>query len=443
MPRFDFSQNIPKMVPASKLDEIEENMLNCFNNKNNKEDVIDDNLTDYNGSGDEIEEDNNDGVSDDDLDFLGNMNNDNFNTFCNVLDQKINEKEKNENKTFSQNNILQVDTSYDEIDTIEDKLIKIKKENMDEQDVYTELHNKYDFTYWDRKEIGDKLGNINIAYKLGYNELVRNTTMNIFEKIANDFDINYDYISLKENNNIYVLHNKEKEVENVNILDNDKNIFPKLNKLDENKNNKYYIKKKYNIDIDDIKVNFISFRTNWIKYKKKSINYKNKLKKEQIFCVEFKNNITNILKDIKELEKGYDEILEMEKMDQLKKLYIKLSQNIEKKQNINDNNNIYNLFNKLDNQKVDKLYILADIGKELKEQNIEDENKFLDTFKNKELYYIYDLKNKNKISRFINMCNKLCLLKDKINLASIINNNLLTSIRDLSQNNFMYLLNLF
>jgi hypothetical protein len=100
------------------------------------------------------------------------------------------------------------------------------------------------------------------------------------------------------------------------------------------------------------------------------------------------------------------------------------------------------LINKLENQKKDKLYILADIGKELKEKNIVDENQFLQQFKNNDIYYIYDLKSKNKTSRFINMCNKLYLLKDKIDLGNIISNNLLTSIRDLSQNNFTILLNM-
>lgn len=419
MPIFDFSNSKP--IPAHKLDNIEEAMLNTFNNN-----IENDNESEYNGSGDE-----------------------NYQNMISSF-RSEDEEDKNKNEIFSQNNIIEVSDRYNNPHNFIDKIVEYENQNtpeyndMDYDNILIDLRGKYDNHIIDDNLI-EKINDSYFIYNLDRKETGIKYLMYIFKDILDNNNINYDYLSLKSDNNIYKVFDRdiENEVDDVNILDNKLNNFPKLNKLDENKNNKYYIKKKYNIDIDDINVKFISFRTNLIKYKKKSINYKNKLKKEQTFCVEFKNNITNILKDIKELEKEYDEILEMEKMDQLKKLYIRLSQNIEKKQNLNDNNNIYNLFNKLDNQKVDKLYILADIGKELKDQDIEDENKFLDTFKNKELYYIYDLKNKNKISRFINMCNKLCLLKEKINLASIIKNNLLTSIRDLSQNNFTLLLNMF
>lgn len=61
---------------------------------------------------------------------------------------------------------------------------------------------QYGLFYDECNELDIKLHNINIAYKLNYDVLVRNTTMNVFEKIANDFEINFDYISLKENNNV-------------------------------------------------------------------------------------------------------------------------------------------------------------------------------------------------------------------------------------------------
>lgn len=404
MPKFDFSKKIPKIVPAHKLDEVEQSILNTFNNN-----TEDDNETDYAGSGDENDQNIISSFRDEDVldDIEEDYNSDEV--------EKLNISYINENKKNKSKCLYEIDVEYGNIvDNLIDRACEQDKSLKDKK-VLDILYKRYDDKNISKTDAVDRIDTINMAFNLGYDDIVMEMYMNFVDMMAGNFDIDCNHL----------------------------NNFPKLNKIDENKNNKYYIKKKYNIDIDDINVKFISFRTNLIKYKKKSINYKNKLKKEQTFCVEFKNNITNILKDIKELEKEYDEILEMEKMDQLKKLYIRLSQNIEKKQNLNDNNNIYNLFNKLDNQKVDKLYILADIGKELKDQDIEDENKFLDTFKNKELYYIYDLKNKNKISRFINMCNKLCLLKEKINLASIIKNNLLTSIRDLSQNNFTLLLNMF
>jgi hypothetical protein len=148
--------------------------------------------------------------------------------------------------------------------------------------------------------------------------------------------------------------------------------------------------------------------------------------------------------DFDVLCKEYEDALKIEKEEQIKKLYEKLKEN-KISQNIkNDENNIIKIINKLENQKVEKLYFLADLGKEFKQNNIRNESEFLEQIKdNNDIYYIYDLKSKNKISRFINMCNKLYLLKDKINLGNILKNNVLTQIRDISVENFEYLLSLF
>lgn len=250
-PTFDFSKGIPNIVPARTLD--------VFNNI-----TEDDDFTDYAGSGDEYQADED------------------------TLSQNV--ENENDNKI----NIMDVDTTYGEINDIEEKLLSIEMEN------------------------DNTLNEYNV-----FDVLVRNTTMNVFEKIANDFEINFDYISLKENNNVYVLHNKEKKVENI------KNNFPKLNKIVENK--KINTRRLFKSNILDAKACLLSYKIQFLQQVKK----------------------------------------------------------------------------------------------------------------NEDLYYIYDLKSKNKTSRFINMCNKLYILKNKINLGNIISNNLLTFIRDMPKNDFTYLLSLF
>lgn len=358
-PTFDFSKGIPNIVPARTLD--------VFNNI-----TEDDDFTDYAGSGDEYQADED------------------------TLSQNV--ENENDNKI----NIMDVDTTYGEINDIEEKLLSIEMEN------------------------DNTLNEYNV-----FDVLVRNTTMNVFEKIANDFEINFDYISLKENNNVYVLHNKEKKVENI------KNNFPKLNKIVENK--KINTRRLFKSNILDAKACLLSYKIQLFKYKKIKYNLYNNIK-------DFHNIYDKHKKSYKELMDSFDAVLkeinDEEKEEQLKNLCEKLKQNNKKK--INEDNNICKLMFKLENQKVEKLYILADIGEEINKKNIVDEKQFLQQVKkNEDLYYIYDLKSKNKTSRFINMCNKLYILKNKINLGNIISNNLLTFIRDMPKNDFTYLLSLF
>jgi hypothetical protein len=434
--RIDFSQNIPKMVPASKLDEIKENMLNCFN----KEDVIDDNLTDYDGS-------------DDELDFLGNMSNDNFNTFCNVLEQKINEKENNENKTFSQNNKKE---SHDDVNNVESNNSS-DSENVDDvhevfqDEIYDYVNNLQEIDIKDILDYILKKRNINIIHEKDFpkinlspkEEIIKMISYNVGNNV-NIYSFMFAFITLfslnKRSGSPLTLDIKF-YIDYYNILFKDKkindNIF-NLSKLPK-------IQKSENIKIRKFDINLLSFRMQFYKYNKIKNKFYNNIKNFHNLYNKHKEEYKKSMELFDTIEKEVEEDIKKEKEEQLniqmKKIYEKLKENnnIELK----EDNNIYKLINKLEKQKVEKLYILSDIGKELKDQNIENETKFLEQFKDNDIYYIYDLKNKNKISRFINMCNKLYLLKDKINLDNIIKNKLLTSIRDLSQNNFTYLLNLF
>lgn len=311
------------------------------------------------------------------------------------------EKKKNKSK-----GLFDIDVEYGNIvDNLvfraceQDKSLKDKK-------VLDILYKRYNDKNICKIDAIDRIDTINIASNLGYDDIVNEMYMNFVEMMAGNFEIDC--------NNI--------------------NKIPKLN-----------TKIKFKLGIADISVGIYALKVKIIKYKKiKNKFYKN-INEFYDTCNKNKEEHKKRMELFDAIEKEVEEDIKKEKEEQqniqIKKLFEKLKEN--KNRKIKEDNNICKLINKLQNQKVDKLYILSDIGKELKDKNIENETDFLEQFKDNDIYYIYDLKSKNKTSRFINMCKKLHLLKDEINLENIISNNLLTSIRDLSQNNFIHLLNLF
>lgn len=254
---------------------------------------------------------------------------------------------------------------------------------------------------------------------------------------------------LKENN---ILHEDEflqflENYKNNNLSQNINNI-DKINPLNNN-DLKHLEKKVKNIGIkykySELKFKLIELKKDTLKYKIDRRKFKNQVNNTLNEINTLKSDIKNmqIFKiDFDEIVNEYKNVLKIEKDEQIKKLYKKLIEN--KNVSQNKENNLIKIINKLENQKVEKLYILADLGSELKKDNIRDESEFLEKTKGADnMYYIYDLKSKNKISRFMNMCNKLYLLKDKIDLGNILKNNVLTQIRDISNENFEYLLSLF
>lgn len=286
-------------------------------------------------------------------------------------------------------------------------------ESLKDEKVLDILYKRYDDKNISKTDAIDRIDTINMAFNLGYGDIVMEMYMNFVEMMAGNFDIDCNHISLKTSNI---------------------NKIPKLN-----------TKIKFNLGIADISVGIYVLKVKIIKYKKINNKFHKNINEFYDTCNKNKEEHKKRMELFDAIEKEVEEDIKKEKEEQqniqIKKLFEKLKEN--KNRKIKEDNNICKLINKLQNQKVDKLYILSDIGKELKDKNIENETDFLEQFKDNDIYYIYDLKSKNKTSRFINMCKKLHLLKDKIKLENIISNNLLTSIRDLSQNNFIHLLNLF
>lgn len=238
-----------------------------------------------------------------------------------------------EKKNIKSKGLFDIDTEYVNIvDNFIDRACKQDK-SLKVKEVLDILYDRYNHKFIEKINYVERIDTINMAFQLGYDDIVTEMYMSFFEMMSSNFNINCNHI----------------------------NNFPKLNKVDENKIytcNKVFIKNKK--ELYNIYSKFISFKTNFIKIKKQRISYKTKLEKEREYCNSFKSKIKNIKDEIDNLEKEYDEILKNEQKEQLKKLYNKLKEN--KNIKIKEDNNICKLMNKLQNQKVDKLYILSDIG---------------------------------------------------------------------------------
>lgn len=99
--------------------------------------------------------------------------------------------------------------------------------------------------------------------------------------------------------------------------------------------------------------------------------------------------------------------------------------------------------NKLENNKVNEYNILCELGNKFIDKNITDKSQIKDFIKNnKKLLKHYDANKENKQNRFISTCKRLYLLSQKINVNNIVKSNCITSIRDISNNDFDILLKL-
>lgn len=332
-----------------------------------------------------------------------------------------------ESDLFKNNiNIIEVDTNYNEIDGVGDKLIEKEIEEdkelkkMDNNDAYDELNNIYTFDYLYDEEIGNKLCNINIAYKLGYDELVRNASINVFEKILNDFEINYDYISIKEKNNIYVLYNKQNEVKNVDILDNNENNSPQ----------------------DDDDLYFINLKHKKLNYKlMKLLDENKKLKNnkppsiESIFyknlkvkSIEIRNNIkNNILSKYNSINEELDLIQkEIDEMEKILPIYEKLKENNILDINKEGCNDLQKLFIKLKKDKINEYTTMSNIGKNIIDNNLN----------NNEIKEILIGYNKDRINRIIIKCKRISILSNYVNINILANSGISHFLRDSNEESF-------
>lgn len=324
-----------------------------------------------------------------------------------------------------ENNIIKVDTLYEEItEDIRDKLIskEIKDDDelngMEDCEAYDELNNKYNFNYNHSLEISEKLEYIYVAHKLGYGDLTRNLTMNIFKKILNDFDFNFDYISLKEDNNIYVLYNKEKDVKNVDILENN---TPK------NDDDLYFINlkhKKLNYKL----LQFLN-KTKIIKNNKPPSIESNFYKNIKVKSIELRNNIKN---NVLSKYNGINEELnliqkEIDEMEKVLPIYDKLKENNNILEIQNEGvNDLQKLFIKLKNDKINEYTTMSNIGKNIIDNNLN----------NNEIKEILIGYNKDRINRIIIKCKRISILSNYVNINILANSGISHFLRDSNEESF-------
>lgn len=271
-----FSQNIPKFVPAYKMDEIEDN-----------EDDID-------GSILELE-------------------------------------------NFSSNyNIIEIDTSIDyehEITEIYDKIIK--NEGCD--DDY--IREKYLPNYIETNE----LENISVVYNAGYRKSSTQALLdNLYQNYIKGIEMDFDYISIKENKNIYILYNEDKDekinldeindikyikfkeeykkVNNIQIElaeflikngfknQNDLKNFVKKNNKNQNFSSKNkFIKLKMQIGMHEIKMKSLDVSILSFKYKKTKYKFYKNIKNFHILYNSIKEENNKLLNKIDSVIKEFEE----------------------------------------------------------------------------------------------------------------------------------------
>lgn len=102
---------------------------------------------------------------------------------------------------------------------------------------------------------------------------------------------------------------------------------------------------------------------------------------------------------------------------------------------------ISNIFNKIESNKLNDYILLSELGKEFIKNDITDKSQIQDIIKNyKKVIYCYD--SKDKINRFISTCKRLYALSQKIKVDNIMKSKCQTRIRDMTNTEFDNLLKL-
>lgn len=101
---------------------------------------------------------------------------------------------------------------------------------------------------------------------------------------------------------------------------------------------------------------------------------------------------------------------------------------------------IVNKYN-MKTKKIEEYKFLVELGNSFINNNINDKSQIKNFIKNnKEIIYSYD--SKDKINRFISTCKRLYCLNQKIDICNIVKSKSMTTIRDMSNQDFDSLLTL-
>lgn len=350
------------------------------------------------------------------------------------IEENINPKD---NKNFDNKyNITEVYSNYDDIEQIEHNIKEdiINKDNilknLDENELYNEMHNRYSHDNFGEEE-KNILNSIYNTYQISENdEICINSYLSFSKNILDTIGIDYDYISIKNNNDVYVLYNNDKKYihisENIKFIDkinpqNQKclNILEKSIEFIGNKNNL----NKYKIDYIILKKDFLSYKIN-----------KKKLKKEiKIILDEFndaKNKNDEIINKINVLDKELDELIQIEK---ILPIYNKLKENNSLDLIDEGANDLQKLFKKLNNDKINEYNTMKSIGEKIIKDN-------LDNNQIKEL--LGDYKN-DRLNRIVTKCKRINILSKYVDISNIAVSGISHFLRDTKEDIFNMLLNLF
>lgn len=434
-----------------KFDEVKNNMLNTFNNN-----IEDDN--DQNMISSFIDEDVLEDIEE---------------------DYNSDEVEKNNSKC-----LYKTDEEYTNIvSKLINRACEQDKSLNDKKSLET-LYDRYNHKFIDKINFVDRIDNINIAFQLGYNDIVNEMYINFVDMIAVNFGIDCNHLNkfpklnkIDENNVnryirpslLYKFNNLKNKIKN-NSLNKDINIKlkGKTYNFKSNKNielkckteiNNYInnindFKKKYNskynkITDDDIneqekiiKNNKIKNETFWKNYneeKNKSMKNLEKVFKDDpiIKCNNFNEKYKNktlgyiyknIITEIDVLEREYNNIRIIETY------YNKLKENT----NINSvfknsNNKINKLFTDYENNRINEYRVLLEIGDLIVNDKLSKQEK-------KE---ISSINQNSRPARLLKQANRIYTLKEFINLKNIALSGISNWLRDTSDDNFNILLSFF
>lgn len=251
--------------------------------------------------------------------------------------------------------------------------------------------------------------------------------MDIYNMFLKDKKINDSIFILPENTEKKIIH--ENVIVNDNILKNNKKINPLYN-------NNLNILDIYICNISNT-INFNKIKTDWIMLRKdiyirrkKNIKFYNNIKNFYSYCNDYKSDIKKLLNEIDDLE---DELHEIIKIERVLPIYDKLKENNLMEFNPDGGNELQLLFKKLDKEKINEYSTMKYIGEKIINENLD----------NNKIKSLLNGHKKDRLNRIITKCKRISILSKYIDISNIALSGISHFLRDIQEDIFNDLINLF
>lgn len=251
--------------------------------------------------------------------------------------------------------------------------------------------------------------------------------MDIYNMFLLDKKINDSIFILPENTEKKIIH--ENVIVNDNILKNNKKINPLYN-------NNLNILDIYICNISNT-INFNKIKTDWIMLRKdiyirrkKNIKFYNNIKNFYSYCNDYKSDIKKLLNEIDDLE---DELHEIIKIERVLPIYDKLKENNLMDFNDDGGNELQLLFKKLDKEKINEYSTMKYIGEKIINENLD----------NNKIKSLLNGHKKDRLNRIITKCKRISILSKYIDISNIALSGISHFLRDIQEDIFNDLINLF